>query len=77
MAGSLIQVKAENCAGCLRCSLACSFYNTKDRVFSLAESQIVVTPDEGQAWFQVEFREGCTSCGICIEHCDFGALTWE
>lgn len=77
MAWPPIEVKAENCAGCLRCSLACSFYNTRDRVFSLAESQIVVRPDENDAWFRVEFREGCTGCGICTEHCDFGALTRE
>ncbi|MBU1053918.1 MAG: 4Fe-4S binding protein [Proteobacteria bacterium] len=74
MAETLIQVKTENCSGCMRCCLACSFYNTMERVFSLAESQIVVTPDESNAWFSIDFREDCLGCGICVEHCDFGAL---
>ncbi len=77
MVGSPIKVKAVNCSGCLRCALACSFYNTKERVFSFAESQIVVRPDENDAWFNIEFREDCIACGICVDHCDFGALTWE
>ncbi len=74
MAGSHLLVKAENCSGCLRCSLACSFFNTGDSRFALTESKIVVTPNENETWFDVEIREDCMDCGMCVEHCDYGAL---
>jgi Fe-S-cluster-containing hydrogenase component 2 len=70
-----ISVDAERCAGCLLCCLACSFFNTKEGIFSLSRSMISVKPNEGEAQFHVEFLEECVGCGICVDYCYFGALT--
>ena len=71
-----ILVTLERCSGCLRCALACSFF-TVDRAFNLAESRIQVMPGPKDGQFQVELTEDCTYCGICVDYCEFGALSRE
>ena len=68
------RVDAERCAGCLMCQLRCSYRFTG--AFNLAESRIeILRRPEGKREFTVAFREGCDQCGLCANHCTYGALT--
>jgi carbon-monoxide dehydrogenase iron sulfur subunit len=67
-------IAEENCAGCLRCALACSFFNTEKRVFSLSKSNIKINRVNGENKFKVDFTENCLGCGICTDYCHFGVL---
>lgn len=64
----------EACSGCLRCALACSFFTSHKREFSLTSSKIQVIPSADSSGFEIVFTEDCNKCGICIHHCEFGAL---
>jgi Fe-S-cluster-containing hydrogenase component 2 len=78
MAKYKINVVPENCAGCLRCELACSDAHT--RAFNPSASRIsVVMSDEN---CRIDFTEDCVECGICADQCFYGALSktkkdWE
>lgn len=65
----------ENCSGCLRCALACSFFNTKERVFSLSKANINIEKINGENKFKVSFTGNCLGCGICTDYCHYGVLT--
>lgn len=65
-----IEVYPENCAGCLRCQLACSYIYTK--AFNPAWARIKV--DLSTAEYTVSFTEECNDCGQCVDHCFYGAL---
>jgi NAD-dependent dihydropyrimidine dehydrogenase PreA subunit len=67
----------ENCSGCLRCALACSFFNTSEREFNLSESKIKIERLGGQNKFKVSFKEDCTNCGICVDYCNYEVLSME
>lgn len=69
-AGSdLIQAHPENCTGCLRCQLRCSW--TYASVFSPLEAYIQIEPG---GVIGISFTEDCNGCGYCVEECPFGAL---
>ena len=70
-------VAEENCAGCLLCTLACSFFNTPERVFNPSLAHITVERKEGQNTFGVSFTEDCIDCGTCAEYCQFGVISAE
>lgn len=70
-----IVIKAENCSGCLLCSLACSFFTTTERAFSPSKAQIVVRPGSAETWFTVDLLPDCDGCGICVKYCAFDALS--
>ena len=70
-----ISIAAEHCSGCMRCALACSFFTTRERVFNLSKSKIVVVPGWEQGQFEITLNEECTHCGVCVPYCDFGALS--
>ena len=72
-----ILVDPEQCSGCLRCALACSFFTSPEREFNLSQSKITVLPGWEQGEFEITLSEECTSCGICVKYCEFGALSQD
>jgi ferredoxin len=58
------------CTGCRRCLLACSDAWTKTFNPSRACIQVMFTGAE----CAIHFDRECTKCGICVDHCFFGAL---
>ena len=74
---SEISIAAERCSGCMRCALACSFFTSRERVFNLSKSKIVVVPGWEQGQFEIALSEECTRCGICIPYCEFDALSQQ
>lgn len=70
-------INEKNCSGCLRCALACSFFNTPEREFNLSKSKIKIERVGGQNRFKVIIEEDCTVCGTCIDYCDYGVLEME
>ena len=70
-----IFVAPENCSGCLRCALACSFFKSPERKFNLSQSRITVLPGWEQGEYEITLSEECDGCGICVEYCEFGVLS--
>ncbi|MBI5013946.1 MAG: 4Fe-4S dicluster domain-containing protein [Deltaproteobacteria bacterium] len=71
----MIQVAApEQCSGCRLCALACSFYNTGEREFSLAAASIRIDRVRGENSFSPQVLEDCTGCGTCVPYCEYGVL---
>lgn len=69
--------KEENCSGCHLCALACSFFISPERAFSLSKSQIRVERTDGENRFKVDLLEDCLGCGICVDYCHYGVLSKE
>lgn len=67
-------VAEENCSGCLICALACSFFNTPERVFNPSRAYIQVERKSGENEFRVRFQPECLHCGICKDYCPYGVL---
>jgi NAD-dependent dihydropyrimidine dehydrogenase PreA subunit len=61
----------ENCAGCLRCELACS--DTYTKAFNPSAARIQVKMSGADC--DIRFTEECIECGICVDHCLYGALS--
>ncbi len=59
---------AENCVGCGRCALMCSFQ--KAGVFNPAKSRIKVIRAEPN----IDSPVVCIQCGLCIPACPIGAI---
>ena len=70
MAKYQIQISLERCTGCLRCALACSDLFTGRFNPLLSRVQVVVS----DADWSIEFNEDCNECGICVDHCFYGAM---
>ncbi len=75
IASGEISIAAENCSGCLRCALACSFFTSPERAFNPSKSSIQVIPGLEDGQFEVVLTEGCTHCGICVDYCEFDVLS--
>jgi len=71
MAEYRINVATERCSGCLRCELGCSDAHTKS--FNPSMSRIQVTMNERDR--HIRFTQECVWCGICADHCLYGALS--
>lgn len=69
-----IKANEDNCSGCRTCQLWCSF--TFTRSFNPLKSYIQqeFVPRQG---FKINFTEDCNECGVCADHCVYGALTRE
>jgi Fe-S-cluster-containing hydrogenase component 2 len=65
----IVAVEA-NCTGCLRCQLACSELRTGAFNPSAAHIQVRFS-DTACA---IGFSEQCEACGVCADHCFYGAL---
>lgn len=72
MAGIKIS-NMEECAGCLLCMMACSFYNTGS--FGLADAKIQVDRIHKQNRYRITVSDDCLECGSCVEYCHFGILS--
>lgn len=70
MAKHRIMTDDEQCTGCLRCQLACSFSYTKSFNPSAARVHI----DFFGVECSIRFTEDCVSCGLCADNCFYGAL---
>ncbi|MHA1130791.1 MAG: 4Fe-4S dicluster domain-containing protein [Candidatus Helarchaeota archaeon] len=70
---NLIVTHPEKCTGCLICQLICSFIYHKKYSLALANIQVSthVFPPE------ISFRDECTHCFECVQHCLYGALQLE
>jgi ferredoxin len=71
MAKYRIDVATERCSGCLRCELGCSDAHTKSFNPSMARIQVTMT----ERGCHVRFTQDCVWCGICVDHCFYGALS--
>jgi len=65
-----IEIAEENCTGCLRCQLGCSYLYTKSFNPSAARIQVTVSGVD----CAISFADDCTECGICADQCFYGAL---
>lgn len=61
----------ENCSGCLRCQLACSWAYAKCFQPSVAHIRL----DARGESYHVSFSDECLACGACVDNCLFNALT--
>jgi carbon-monoxide dehydrogenase iron sulfur subunit len=65
-----IMIYPENCTGCRRCQLACSFQETGGFQPDAAVIRIIFTENERS----IEIQDGCKGCGACANSCLYGAL---
>jgi carbon-monoxide dehydrogenase iron sulfur subunit len=65
-----IVVDTGKCTGCLRCQLACSDAHIK--IFNPSEAKIQVV--FSHMGYTINFLTECDECGICVDHCFYGAL---
>jgi Fe-S-cluster-containing dehydrogenase component len=68
-----IRIDEGCCTGCSRCQLACSEVYHRSFNPSLARIRILISGAE----FKIELTDECTYCGICVDHCFYGALEKE
>ena len=68
-----ISIAGERCTGCLNCQLICSF--TFTRAFNPAAAYIKIERIDGGS--EIHFTEDCTGCGLCIDYCAYGTLTFK
>ena len=66
----VIHITTEKCTGCLRCELACSDLYMKSFNPSLARIHVVVSGAD----CSIDFTDECVACGVCADHCFYGAL---
>jgi formate hydrogenlyase subunit 6/NADH:ubiquinone oxidoreductase subunit I len=70
-------IKEEICSGCRLCALACSFFVSPLRAFSLSKSNIRIERLNGQNRFRIHLLERCLACGICVDYCHYAVLAIE
>lgn len=71
----MISVAApQNCSGCRLCALACSFYSTPRREFSLAAASIHIERVGNENVFSPKVSDDCSGCGMCLSYCHYGVL---
>ncbi len=70
-----IAITSENCTGCLRCALACSFFKSSEKTFNLSNSKITVVPAYDLSRFEIALGDDCDQCGICVQYCEFDVLS--
>jgi len=66
-----IRIDSDKCTGCLRCQLACSDVYTK--AFNPSAARILVAFSGADC--TIRLLPECDACGVCADHCFFGALT--
>ncbi len=64
----------ENCSGCQMCALVCSFFNSKEKHFSLSKALIKISRINGEERFRAEILPQCNNCGICTKFCLYNVL---
>lgn len=66
------EICAENCTGCMRCQLICSF--TKDKMFGYAQARITIKRVGFDEKYDVSFSDQCDRCGMCLKYCTYDAI---
>ena len=70
-----IAVNPRHCAGCRTCQLRCSL--RQEGVFIPEKALVTILRLVEKAHeFDISFSGKCDQCGICVEYCPYGALTW-
>ena len=67
----LIHSDSSLCTGCMRCGLACSYLYEKKFNPLLARIRVIVDGEDAS----VSFTDKCNQCGVCVDHCLYGALS--
>ena len=67
-----IETHPDKCVGCRLCQMRCSFQYLNN--FSISNAHIVIEWNEKDCYFEIEFRDKCTMCGLCTAYCVYGAL---
>lgn len=65
-----IHVFEANCTFCRRCQLGCSNAYTREFNQNTANIRIEVSG----LTCSITFSDDCRKCGICVDHCFYGAL---
>jgi len=65
-----IQFNEQHCTFCRRCQLGCSY--AYQRVFDPDRANIRL--DVTGMSVSISFSDKCRKCGICVDHCFYGAL---
>ncbi|MCD6569757.1 MAG: hypothetical protein J7L53_03545 [Deltaproteobacteria bacterium] len=65
-----IEATPERCTGCLICQLVCSEIYTKRFNPSMARIKVDILGVD----CLISFTEECNECGVCVDHCLYGAL---
>jgi ferredoxin len=66
-------VEPLKCVGCLICEIHCSFRATG--AFNPAQARIrIERVERRENEFLPVFLTGCDKCGLCAQHCPYGAL---
>lgn len=71
-----VLIKPEKCTGCRVCQLECSFKYHKVFNPTLANIQILETPENGISYL-ITYKDECRDCLTCVKACVFGALEKE
>ncbi|MCD4716263.1 MAG: 4Fe-4S binding protein [Desulfobacterales bacterium] len=66
-----IKTHPEKCSACISCQLACSFAYAKS--FNPIKSRIILNYI-GDIEREISFSDDCIKCGICADHCNYGAI---
>ena len=81
-----IEINPENCTGCLRCQLTCSYLYTDSfnpsaaRILFAASGSVsdlasdLASELASELDISIAFTDECTKCAICADDCLFGAL---
>lgn len=70
MTESVMRTYPARCVGCRICQLMCSFLYHHS--FNWSAARILV--DQLECGSKIGFSDKCTQCGVCAEHCIYGAL---
>jgi formate hydrogenlyase subunit 6/NADH:ubiquinone oxidoreductase subunit I len=66
-------VEPAKCVGCLICEIRCSFRATG--AFHPAQARIrIERVERRESEFLPVFLAACDNCGLCAQHCPYGAL---
>ena len=72
--GLQITADSTKCVGCLLCELRCSL--RFEKAFNPAEAAIAIRRKvKSASEYEISFNEICDNCGLCVQFCNYGALT--
>ena len=72
--GDSFTVDKSLCTGCLNCQLICSI--SYEDTFNPESAQLIIERMGGKT-LSIQFKEECTVCGLCAEHCMYSALVFK
>jgi Fe-S-cluster-containing dehydrogenase component len=61
------------CTGCFNCQLICSI--TYEDTFNPEIARLDIRRSRGRTQ-SIQFKDDCTTCGFCAQHCMYGALNF-